>query len=462
MTSTEPVDAGKTRSSSSKVWSRKGKGINKPSGPAFEIVVLGSGGGPLETDCSGYIVKALSSRWEDGILALEGGSGLGALSSLLTTQAAASMFPTLTFPPDYNTPVLQAAYVFSFLTCYLITHAHLDHVQSLIMLTGSFPRRAPPARQSSDSLTPAIPVTPSPSPCPPVYGTRKTLEKLAVAYGGDIWPELAVWSSDQAADEGATGRRKRRKVGAKQDPIKSPSPLPTLEVNKETPWCLTLSPLSLSKTHRQFHDTLPLSIVSYPVVHGSTSRETYESSAMFIRYDPSLLGPSTAASSVDGDGFVEDQPNGAGKEFLFFGDLEGSFRQLGDEKIDADRAKESKVLNKTIWQEAAKSWKDGRLCGIFIECSYDSARPSRDMYGHLSPPALYHEMRILARLVSTKEESPLRGLRVYITHIKERLSPHPTGKTPRELIMSELRALEEQGGLGIEFIETKRGDRIVL
>lgn len=54
----------------------------------------------------------------------------------------------------------------------------------------------------------------------------------------------------------------------------------------------------------------------------------------------------------------------------------------------------------------------------------------------------------------------MQGLRVFITHIKESLIPHPSGKDVREIIMGELRALEAAGGLGIEFVEVKRGDRI--
>jgi hypothetical protein len=49
---------------------------------------------------------------------------------------------------------------------------------------------------------------------------------------------------------------------------------------------------------------------------------------------------------------------------------------------------------------------------------------------------------------------------VFITHIKESLIPHPTGRTAREIVMSELQQLEEVGKLGVEFVEVKRGDRI--
>jgi len=45
-------------------------------------------------------------------------------------------------------------------------------------------------------------------------------------------------------------------------------------------------------------------------------------------------------------------------------------------------------------------------------------------------------------------------------HIKEQLVPHPTGKPARERILSELNALEEEGGLGVQFVEMKKGDRI--
>jgi hypothetical protein len=39
----------------------KGKGKARAREPAFEMVVLGSGGGPLETDCSGWVVRTGST-----------------------------------------------------------------------------------------------------------------------------------------------------------------------------------------------------------------------------------------------------------------------------------------------------------------------------------------------------------------------------------------------------------------
>ncbi|WWC69894.1 uncharacterized protein I206_103837 [Kwoniella pini CBS 10737] len=477
----------------------------------FDIIVLGSGGGPLETDCSGYLVKAAQSSWEDGIIALEGGSGIGALASILSNASPSDLFKGLDFPPSYNTPVLQAAHVFSYLACYLITHAHLDHVGSLIMLSGSVPSKytehtqppttsLPTPSTASTSDIQSIPSKNKPShPRPHVYGTRKTLEQLSQAYQGGLWPELGSWVPDREGDtsteednhiihndENGTNaianvnhKSKRRKTN--RNNIKSSSeeryivngPNGTVEGTEENlNSCLLFSPLSTECVHRPLHPTLPISLLTYPVVHGCTSKHTYESSAMFIRYDPSAITrtppssshPSPSQTITNGSGPSSKSNSNKpkkGKEFLFFGDVESSYRKKGEEEVDLKRGKEAQELNKQIWKEAAKSWSEDRLCGIFIECSYDSSRPAHLMFGHLSPPSVYHELQTLAELITTKSEKrPLEGLKVFIIHIKDALVPHPTGKTARQIIMSELNELEEKGQLGVEFVETKRGDRI--
>ncbi|WVQ67318.1 uncharacterized protein L199_005514 [Kwoniella botswanensis] len=442
--------------------------------PTFEIIVLGSGGGPLETDCSGYLVKASKSSWEDGVLALEGGSGLGALASILSnpTTSSSNLFPDLRFPKNYNTPLLQAAHVFSFLACYLITHAHLDHVGSLIMLSGSVP---PKSAQHTQPPTDTNNVSPHKSnnqtkaataaathPKPHVYGTRKTLEQLSQAYQGGLWPELGSWVPDREGDRPHPPGRKKRKIddGDKNGLGMVNGPNGEVEGTEENyNSCLLFSPLSTERVHRPLHPTLPISLLTYPVAHGCTSKNTYESSAMFIRYDPSALTQTPPSSSSHSPSSTTEG-KGKGKEFLFFGDVESSYRNPGEEDIDIERGKEAKRLNEHIWKEASKSFKDGRLCGIFIECSYDSSRPAHLMFGHLSPPGLYQELRTLAGFVSKSKKRPLEGLKIFIIHIKDALVPHPTGKTAREIIMSELNDLENEGGLDVQFIETKRGDRI--
>lgn len=41
--------------------------------PAFELIVLGASGGPLETHSSGYMLKAVGVDWKEGWVGLEGG-----------------------------------------------------------------------------------------------------------------------------------------------------------------------------------------------------------------------------------------------------------------------------------------------------------------------------------------------------------------------------------------------------
>lgn len=84
------------------------------------------------------------------------------------------------------------------------------------------------------------------------------------------------------------------------------------------------------------------------------------------------------------------------------------------------------------------------------------------MYGHLSPPAVYHELKVLAGHVSRTKTRPLDGLKIFITHIKESLVPHPEGKTQHEIIMAQLQELEKDGKLGVAFIRPVKGDRIIL
>ncbi|KAK0448370.1 cAMP phosphodiesterases class-II-domain-containing protein [Desarmillaria tabescens] len=88
------------------------------------MVVVGCGGGPDETNLSGYLLKPYDSRWEDGIIALEAGSGQGALSHILAET------PSL-FSSERDQGPYSVAKIYSYVRCFLITHAHLDHVNSL-------------------------------------------------------------------------------------------------------------------------------------------------------------------------------------------------------------------------------------------------------------------------------------------------------------------------------------------
>jgi hypothetical protein len=152
------------------------------------------------------------------------------------------MFPDVNFPSEYSTTILKAAYLFAHLTfvthrpsnedkglisrCYLITHAHLDHALSLILLSGSLPprpSRTSPGQATSEPSRDSETKTSTTSSekgkagngtndSVPVFGTRETLEKLAMAYGGGLWPELGHWHAGEQSVPRASTRGKKRKV----------------------------------------------------------------------------------------------------------------------------------------------------------------------------------------------------------------------------------------------------------
>ncbi|EJD53341.1 cyclic-AMP phosphodiesterase [Auricularia subglabra TFB-10046 SS5] len=107
---------------------------------AFEMVVVGCGGGPDETNLSSYLLKTYDASWADGILTSSAGSGAGALNYLLKNDP--HLFD-LDEKPDAAEPVVQrtwtATLIYACVRCadYLITHAHNDHISSLIISAGS-------------------------------------------------------------------------------------------------------------------------------------------------------------------------------------------------------------------------------------------------------------------------------------------------------------------------------------
>ncbi|KAI0721499.1 cyclic-AMP phosphodiesterase [Cerioporus squamosus] len=208
---------------------------------SFDIVVVGCGGGPSEDNLSSYLLKAADATWEDGIVALEAGtplpfllnaprvdhatvhagSGIGALTRLLDLHP--DVFAPESSEPEADVKITTAADVYSRIRCYLITHAHLDHVNGLVLSAGSVQ-----------------------GPAKLVHGTRKTLEGVASIFSGEIWPKLASW--DDAEKPGTS---------------------------------LLLSPLSPEETYSSVaHD---ISVRMMPISHGQNDGTPYPCTAFFIR-----------------------------------------------------------------------------------------------------------------------------------------------------------------------------------
>ncbi|KAJ7470358.1 cyclic-AMP phosphodiesterase [Mycena latifolia] len=137
---------------------------------SFDLVVVGEGGGPDETNLSAYLFKPSAAPWEDGIVALEAGSGQGAVQKLLQRDPHLFNSPD---KPSARTKPYSASEIYSLVRCFLISHAHLDHVNSLVISAGSLsgPRKR-------------------------LFAAKQTLTDLESVFADRIWPNLASWNEE--------------------------------------------------------------------------------------------------------------------------------------------------------------------------------------------------------------------------------------------------------------------------
>ncbi len=68
-----------------------------------------------------------------------------------------------------------------------------------------------------------------------------------------------------------------------------------------------------------------------------------------------------------------------------------------------------------LWKEVAPLIKSKQLKGIFIEVSFPDQQPVSQLFGHLTPRLLMHEMENLAKLTG---KDAMKGFNVLVTHIK--------------------------------------------
>ena len=199
-----------------------------------------------------------------------------------------------------------------------------------------------------------------------------------------------------------------------------------------------------------------VSVKAMPVLHGKNDTlGDYESSAFFIRNDPS------------------------GQEFLFFGDVSPDSLTPNPQTI-------------AVWRAAAPKI-PSTLSTIFIECSWPSGRPDEQLYGHLSPEHLVDELAALAAEVAavrsssggsgnaksssraeealpkrkrrrrnksadveTTPSEPLAGVRIYVMHCKDDLE-RKYSRPIYHVIRDQVAALVQARGLGAEVLSAEQG-----
>ena len=121
-----------------------------------------------------------------------------------------------------------------------------------------------------------------------------------------------------------------------------------------------------------------------------------------------------------------------------------------------DVLEEEKNLEK-VWKKIAPLIREGRLCGIMLECSYTNQIPDNKLYGHLNPKYMMQELQKLACFVDPLHpQTALQNVKVIVTHIKD--SPNK-GEAPKQIIQRELKSLNQ---FNINFIFPEQGQKIDL
>ncbi|KAH8738128.1 cAMP phosphodiesterases class-II-domain-containing protein [Ilyonectria robusta] len=490
--------------------------------PALQVIVLGSGGGPQESNTTAFLVRSVEQDWRRGsVIAVDAGVHLSSITRLIEAAMPSetpeppftlATGPFAGLPLPFTTASANAAHITrSLVDTYLITHPHLDHISGFVVNTAGLPGTRPKK----------------------VAALPSTIQALKThIFNNVIWPNL----SDENNGAGLLTYLRLVEGG-------SPA-LGEGEGRGYSEICdgLLIKVWSVSHGHcieRHSHRGSASSASTRFGSHDGSS-QTPRRDVYNFPTQPPLRTSSLLSQAAFGPGspqaeqekicvydssayFIQEQGNH--REVLIFGDVEPDSVSLSPRNLQ-------------IWQEAAPKIAAGNLRAIFIECSYDDSQCNDRLFGHLKPVFVIEELRTLAsevegarklramkkrkRMGSLADEAPrrvpsnpslapedpvspktikssmlgegalivgpdtphlstptaelslreaerfsptigpqrqLEGLKVIIIHVKDKLSDGPpVGET----ILQELLDHEKDAQLGCEFIVSKPGQSFYL
>ncbi len=110
-----------------------------------------------------------------------------------------------------------------------------------------------------------------------------------------------------------------------------------------------------------------------------------------------------------------------------------------------------------VWDYSAPFIQNKRLRAIFIEVSFPDPRADDQLFGHLTPSWMVHELKRLSSRISTQNtKKPLEGITVIVTHIKSTFDKNI------KVIQTIKEQLDELNDLGVKFIIPEQGERFYL
>ncbi|KAK4240586.1 hypothetical protein C8A03DRAFT_41903 [Achaetomium macrosporum] len=355
--------------------------------PVLQVIVLGSGGGPLENNATALLVRSITSGWRrNSVMAVDAGVHLSAIKTILERTQPTNLGQSGGDPLPYTlktgpfagleipnaTAEANAAHIYNeLIDTYLITHPHLDHIAGMVINTacppGSKHRRIAVSKPKTIA---ALPDT--------IDGLRTHI------FNNVIWPDLSeaglvtymrlVEGGSPLAGEGDGIGYTELCTGLA---VKVWSVSHGSYIEKHSPR------RSISSRHHSFDASSvgPTPIVPYPPSRNLTPPASLAPNPAAIHEQDERMQTCVSNSSVY---FIKHVPTG--REILIFGDVEPDSLSLNPR-------------NSKVWQQAAPRIVDRKLAAIFIECSYDNSRRVEQLFGHMTPRYINEEMKALAEEV---------------------------------------------------------------
>ncbi|WEW54827.1 3',5'-cyclic-nucleotide phosphodiesterase pde1 [Emydomyces testavorans] len=368
----------------------RGKAAEQPSGQidgAFQVIILGSSGGPCEDNVTGLLVRSTATNWsKNSVVALDAGvlmSGIGRILERYTTverdpkskteRLKVSEGPFVGLDLPNLTPRANAAYIFrELISAVLITHPHLDHVAGLAMNTPAI------EFQSGPKTVTALP---------------SVIAALKNHVFNDItWPNL----SDEDGGAGmityqrlVDGGNMRLGRGDGKGYVKVCEGLATK--------CMAISH-GVSKQrynpetgqHHRAESAVFTTTESVLLPSRRVSIDASEIRTFSPAHPGGNGGKDPTLATVESSAFfMRDESTGA--EIIIFGDMEPDSISL-------------EPRNAGVWDAAAPKIASGTLRAIFIECSYPDSVEDGSLYGHLCPRHLIQELSLLASKVISSQK----------------------------------------------------------
>ncbi|KAM5365341.1 hypothetical protein ACJZ2D_011057 [Fusarium nematophilum] len=352
--------------------------------PALQVIVLGSGGGPQESNTTAFLVRSVGQEWRRGsLIAVDAGVHLSSITRLVEAaipSPAPSPPFTLTSGPfaglelPYASASANAAHITrSLVDTYLITHPHLDHISGFVVNTAGLPGTRP-------KKLAALPST--------IQAFKNHI------FNNVIWPNLSdenngaglvtylrlVEGGSPALGDGE-GRGYTEVADGLLVKIWSVSHGHCIEKHSHR------GSASSASTRFGSHDasmqTPGRRDIIYPSSHPPPRASSLLSQATFGPGSPLQQAADQERVCVYDSSAYFIQDHVTHREVLIFGDVEPDTISLSPR-------------NMQIWQEAAPKIAAGSLRAIFIECSYDDSQCNDRLFGHLKPVFVIEELRALA------------------------------------------------------------------